>query len=80
MSEQSDTGGSAPNRPDAVRSASSSPQRTSDGRQNYTQGQRRGPRRNNTCPQRFQGKTQDPILRKHIFDVVTEFQPKRSLV
>ena len=71
MSEQSDGGGSAPNRPDAVRSASSSPQRTSDRRQNYTQGQRRGPRRNNTHPQRFQGKTQDPILRKHIFDVGT---------
>ena len=71
MSEQSDRGGSAPNRPDAVRSASSSPQRTSDRRQNYTQGQRRGPRRNNTRPQRFQGKTQDPILRKHIFDVGT---------
>ena len=71
MSEQSDRGGSALNRPDAVQSASSSPQRTSDRRQNYTQGQRRGPRRNNTCPQRFQGKTQDPILRKHIFDVGT---------
>ena len=71
MSEQSDGGGSAPNRPDAARSASSSPQRTSDRRQNYTQGQRRGPRRNNTSPQRFQGKTQYPILWKHIFDVGT---------
>ena len=71
MLGQSDGGGSAPNRPDAVRSASSSPQRTSARRQNYTQGQRRGPRRNNTCPKRFQGKTQDPILRKHIFDVGT---------
>ena len=32
MSEQSNGGGSAPNRPDAVQSASSSPQRTSDRR------------------------------------------------
>ena len=38
MLEQSDGGGSATNRPDAVQSASSSPQRTSDRRQNYTQG------------------------------------------
>ena len=71
MSEQSDGGGSALNRPDAVQSTSASPQRTSGRRQNYTQGQRRGPQRNNTRPQRFQGKTQDPILRKHIFDVGT---------
>ena len=71
MSEQSDGGGSPPNRPDAVQSTSASPQRMSDRRQNYTQGQRRGPRRNNARPQRFQGKTQDPILRKHIFDVGT---------
>ena len=71
MSEQSDGGGSPSNRPDAVQSTPASPQRMSDRRQNYTQGQRRGPRRNNARPQRFQGKTQDPILRKHIFDVGT---------
>ena len=71
MSEQSDGGGSPSNRPDAVQSTPASPQRVSDRRQNYTQGQRRGPRHNNARPQRFQGKAQDPILRKHIFDVGT---------
>ena len=69
MSEQSNGGASAPNRPDAVQSTSASPQRISERRQNYTQGQQRGSRRNNARPQRFQGKTQDPILRKHIFDI-----------
>ena len=69
MSEQSDGGGTAPNRPETVQSASPSPQRTSGRRQNYSQGQRHGPRCNNSRPQRFQGKTQDPMLQKHVFDV-----------
>ena len=51
MSEQSDGGGTAPNRPETVQSASPSPQRTSSRRQNHSQGQRRGPRRNNSRPQ-----------------------------
>ena len=71
MSEQSDRGGTAPNRPETVQSASPSPQRTSGRRQNHSQGQRRGPRRNNSRPQQFQGKTQDPILQKHVFDIRT---------
>ena len=71
MLEQSNGGGTAPNRPETVQSASPSPQRTSNRRQNHSQGQRRGPRHNNSCPQRFQGKTQDPILWKHVFDVGT---------
>ena len=71
MSEQSDGGATVPNRPETVQSAPTSPQRTSDRRQYHSQGQRRGPRRNNSRPQRFQGKTQDPILQKHVFDVGT---------
>ena len=51
MSEQSDGGGTAPYRPETVQSASPSPQRTSSRRQNHSQGQRRGPRRNNSRPQ-----------------------------
>ena len=71
MSEQSDGGATVPNRPETVQNAPTSPQRTSDRRQDHSQGQRHGPRRNNSCPQRFQGKTQDPILQKHVFDVGT---------
>ena len=71
MSEQFDRGGTAPNRPETVQSASPSPQPTSGRWQNHSQGQQRGPRCNNSCPQRFQGKTQDPILQKHVFDVGT---------
>ena len=71
MSEQSDGGETAPNRPETVQGTSPSPQRTSGRWQNHSQGQRRGPRRNNSRPQRFQGKTQDPILQKHVFDVGT---------
>ena len=71
MSEQSNGGATVPNRPETVQSAPTSPQRTSDRQQHRSQGQRRGPRRNNSRPQQFQGKTQDPILQKHVFDVGT---------
>ena len=71
MLEQSDGGATVPNRPETVQSTPTSPQRTSNRRQYHSQGQQCGPRRNNSRPQQFQGKTQDPILQKHVFDVRT---------